>query len=57
MIVKTWNDIFEEYYKTYRHHFLPLQDWLELNYNTPTKKVEVNDRSELDDSDANERLG
>jgi hypothetical protein len=57
MIVKTWSDIFEEYYKTYRHHFLPLQDWLELNYNTPTKKVEVNDRNELDDSDANERLG
>lgn len=33
-----WNDIFEEYYKTYRSHFLPLQDWLEINYNIPTKK-------------------
>jgi hypothetical protein len=55
--MKTWNDIFEEYYETYRQHFLSLQDWLELNYNIPTKKVEVSYRSELDDSDSNERLG
>lgn len=35
----SWNNIFEEYHKTYRSHFLSLQDWLETHYNIPVRKM------------------
>ena len=35
-----WKDIFEEYNKTYRSHFLTLPAWLETYYNVPTKTMD-----------------